>query len=310
MTAYFSGRGVVLQPRDIALFQSLYTHRYLSATHIQMLHFPRRTIRVVQARLCKLVHAGYLFRTRTVREDWGRPGGSPPMMYLYALAAPAADIVADALMCRRANIPHTPLQAAKGFATLQHHLVVTDFLVALSARLSGNTTATTEEPSRGVVLDSVEREHLLRHKLGAYAVHHEVTRPWLIPDGAFSLKLNGASTPTTFYIEVVRSLPVGGRRAFYDKLTRYITALRQGVLQRIWQHDQVAAVLIMTPNQVRATRLRAQAEGLPSCRSRFWFAPYLSADHNGQVGSAFTTQAMLDHIWTDGCGSARSIICP
>jgi len=181
--------------------------------------------------------------------------------------------------------------------------VVTDFMVALSAALTNN-------PATSVTLAGLEREHELRVRLGAHAMHAVVPRPWLIPDGVVHLRLRDGDAPVTFYVEVVRSLPVGGRAAVYDTLARYIDALTRATMPSVWSHKRVAAVLIVAPTVERAERLRTLAERLDRCRDRFWFAPYLAPTAGGSITSAFCRETVLDDCWCDGDGALRSLLRP
>ena len=295
---------VVIQPRDRSIFASLYTHRYLTARHIQQLHFTGNATRTLYARLRQLWQAGYLERTYTVREDWSSGRHAPPRQLLYALARKGAQVLAATSESDLTDIPHTPTQNAHGFATLQHHLVVTDCLTALEAAL------TDDEPDTSPTLAKVTREHVLREMLGAYAVHTEVPRPWLIPDSAFSLMYPDLQAPVTFYIEVVRSLPARGRTAFFEKLTGYTNALKAGTLTRAWEHTQVAAVLVLAPSPEKAERLRSQAERLPAHQDRFWFASYLTENERGQTTTALSPGSILTPLWRDGTGEKRTLIHP
>jgi hypothetical protein len=289
---------IVLQARDHALIDALYRHRYLSTSHIHELLFATRSRRVVQERLAKLTAARYLSRQIITRSETRLKRVHPLRDVLYSLARAGAELLARKEEVALAAIPHTRAQNALGFDTMLHHLVVTDILVALEC--AARDTA-------GTLTVTTMREHTLRRVLGLAAAGTRVPRPWLLPDGACTLTLTGKPFCLTYYLEVVRSLPPGGRAAVKRKFEHYLRALAHGHLPRIFGHEHVGAVLIVAPTYERAEHLRRVAEELPKHRARFWFAPYLPPDP-APYASAICPNTVLTPMWRDGLGNSHSLV--
>src|SRR5205814_1544212 len=126
----------------------------------------------------------------------GRTAGEP----LYCLATAGAAIVAEARGLSLRRVPHTEHENATGFTTIEHHLVVTDLLVALAV-----ACRLRPDPQ----LMSIDREHALRVRLGRWREHGERDLA-VLPDGAFTLSIGGRAQ--TFYIEVARAGVRGGNQ--------------------------------------------------------------------------------------------------
>ena len=284
-----------LQPRDKAMLLAVFKHRYLSLRHLQLLFFEGVHARAAQSRLRKLWSHGYLGRhfvpfffdgTSTSLNGAGRP--------LYCLARKGAEVVSVETGQHVAGIPHTPAQNAVGFATLKHHLVVTDFLVALDAAI---------RQRNDIELVSVQRETELRRSLAAY----QDGRPALavVSDGAFTVRFPESGTTHTFHVEIVRAGTRGGNKTLVRKLDKYANLHHDGFFRKVYGHKTVRAVLIATTSQSRALRLRDLAAELPFCRGLFWFGTYDAHSGNSQ---AFTHEHVLDQVWHGADGNEHTIL--
>ena len=250
---------LVLQPRDRQLLQSVYRHRYLLAEHVRQLHFPKASLRVAQQRLRRLWEHCYLDRLFLPLSGNGRVTLSPP---LYSLAIEGARVVGADLNIPPAHIPHTPRQNARGYATLLHHLVATDLLVAAECCNTENLRVVTM------------RETAMRQALVAARQSGRWRASAIIPDGALTLFPRGNVGGMTFYVEVVRASVKCGNALMAKKFCDYANLHHRGYFQTVFGHNRVRAILILTTSPKRAEHFRQMAAKLPYGRNLFWFGAY------------------------------------
>lgn len=275
---------LILQPRDRAILRFIFHHRFLTSTHIHQLAFHARTKRAAQHRLYALHAKGYIAQ-RTVHT--GFSGRS----MIYSLTRKGAAVVATDTGLPLSAIPRTKAQNLKGFATMAHHLVATDFLVALGV-------AALHHPL--LELMSVDREHHLRHRLGRYNRLNQLPRPHLVSDGAVTLKRG--TTSRTCHLEVVRSPVAGGSSRYIEKLKRWLKAFKDGYTKRVWGHAPVGALLTLTTNPGRTRNLREAAATLKDRRGRLWFGTY------DPTREPLTPSTILTHVWHDTVGEAHTLL--
>jgi hypothetical protein len=178
-------------------------------------------------------------------------------------------------------------------------LVVSDFLVAL-------TVAGRAEASLGL------RQVLPEAELWPPVVAYRRRRPgstYIVPDGAFTL-VGGDGVERTFYLEVVRADPRGGRRRLQDKMERYVKLHHAGVFAEIFGHRHLRAVLFVTPSAARADNLLELARRLRHGRRLFWFGAYEEVGESGQHVSTLTPERLLARRWRSADEEQLSFIVP
>lgn len=295
--AHPAGR-MVLTVRDLEILRLVHNHRFVHAEHLHPLIFPGRVLRVVQARLAKLWHHGYLDRHFVPYTlDGQRRPPSEAATPIYALGAQgnltlakAVDRPADVLAERAAGSELAPI-------TLAHHLVVTDLLASIEA-------AVALRPSLGTV--ETEHEHWLWKKFTRRAT--KITAV-IVPDGVVTFRGAGRPGPETWYVEIVRAGVSGGNDAFRAKMVRYLALREAGTFRETYGHPQVRGVLVATPSAERARNLRALATSLPHGRRFFAFTHYEDRVGERRV-KRFRPETVLDLGWTDGAGGVVRLGSP
>lgn len=285
---------VVLTVRDREIFGRLLAHRFMRSEHLHPLAFPGRTLRVVQARLAKLWHSGFVDRLfiSHVLDGTRRPP-SDAATPVYALGAKGLEVLlsADPDLDRPGS-----RMATQGVApvTLAHHLIVTDLLASIEAAAL----------AKGIP-ESVATEHEWR-LWNAAGNRQGSTSGLLVPDGAVTFKGPDRPEPETWYVEVVRAGVSGGNDTFLAKMHRYLALRAEGRFQRAFGHDRVRGVLIAAPTPERARNLRALAARLPSGRRFFAFTWYEDGRGDRRV-RRFRPETVLELGWTDGAGGVVRI---
>lgn len=290
-------RGIRLQDRDIAILDALRVHRYARSEHIHGLLFGARTLRSAQKRLRTLWEHGFLDRYYLpIMLAGGEPLPRTAPKPIYTLSVRGADLLSERLSIPCAEIPHGLRQKPRGFPTIQHHLAVTDFMVAL--RLACRTRA-------DVCLESLEHEHVLWRRLADAPA--DLKRDGIaVPDGAFTLIL--AKGPRlTFHLEIVRAGVKGGNKGLKRKLALYTKLNRRGFFRHAYGHKRLRAVLIATTSAPRADRFRLLAENLKHGRLLFWFGAYQIPGPAREPKSAFTPETVLGRLWTTAEGNPAGI---
>ena len=290
-----------LTPRDRQILAAVYQHRYLSSQHVHALLFAGRHVTLARLRLRKLWQHRYLDRfffpvvldgTRDCLRNAARP--------LYCLSRHGAQVVAADAGLDVEHIPHTSAQNAEGYATLQHHLVTTDLLVALQGACGSRTD---------VEVVSFEREHALwgsvnvaraRTGLGTY----------IVPDGAFTLRREHTPRPWTFYVEIVRADARSGNKSLLKKMRQYVQLLRAGFFKAVYGHESVRAVLFCTTTSARADNFRQLSSRLPHGKNLFWFTAYEAFKTQGIPMTTFTPETILTSIFTDAQGAPHALVPP
>lgn len=295
--------GVALTPRDREILLAIYTHRFLHSEHIRSLLFHGRSRRRVQDRLRRLWEHRFVERyfEPIVLTGVGQTH-KQQVRPLYALASHGATVVSRTLPLDVEDIPHTPRQNMAGFGTLSHHLVVTDFLVALSSACRRRSD---------VEVVAVERESTLRKKVAAWHKRTSRRRPYLMSDGALTLRYPSVGKTVSFHIEVVRAGVRGGNGKLRRRCEQYLTFLRNGFFQEVFGHTHVRAVLFMTPTPERARHYLRVAESLPHGKRLFWFTHYEVKDEAGRAVSRFSESTVLSEVWQHAADqSVLSLIPP
>lgn len=282
---------IVLTSRDREFLHVVYRHRYVTQEHLRDLICPDTSRRRVQTRLRQLWENGYLDRhyvpvllmadKAASRQSAGRP--------VYILATKGAKVVAEDLGIGLKSIPHTPAENARGFATFEHHLVVTDFLVALEAAC---------KESEDIKVVRIERESDLRRLVAAWHVktgtrHH----PYLVSDGAVTLTYPLLNRTWTFHLEVVRAGVPGGNQTLYQKMLKYTRLHHSGYFRIVFHHEDLRAVLILTTSEERVERFRELARRLPHGSRMFWFASYTTTYSGGVPVTSIGRETVLGVKW-------------
>lgn len=268
---------IVLTPRDLDILRAAEAHRFVRTDHLKALLFPDTTDRSAQMRLRKLWRHGYLDRVHlaSVVEGERRPprGAGVPVFTISARGRAAL----------HGDRPSDGGPDLASPSTIQHELVVTDFLVAL--------TAATRDRSDLWLTETAHAGELWRRSSG-----RREAKGLLVPDGAATLR-RGGEVPETYYLEVVRAGVRAGNGTLWDKLLRYSDANHRGVFRETYGHDRVRAVLIATTTEARAEHLRALAKSLPHGRKLFAFAAFETRDAAGRAAPSFVADRILDLAW-------------
>jgi hypothetical protein len=255
---------------------SVFHHRYLTARHVQRLHFAGSSARAAQRRLRQLWEHGYLDRafipTVILGDDSAVPHTGGP---LYCLAAIGARRLSELSGRPFRDFPSTPAQNRVSFETLCHNLIVTDWLTSL-------VTATREVLQPSEVVFERDMRALAR-----------CDRKLVVPDGAVRF---GPPASAWSYLEVVRADPRGGRKTLLAKFHRYVELQHRRAFRTGFEHHPVRRVLFVTPTDVRRDNLVVLATSLRHGAQLFAFASY-GATRSMSAPSAFTPESIDDPIW-------------
>lgn len=281
-----SSRGHHVTERDVALLDALRVHRYMRADHAYALLGSQLSVRTVQRVLRRLWERRYVDRRYlSFVAIGGRPIPRRALRPIYALTRCGANALAR---CRSIDgpIPHGFRTKGAGPSALEHHLIITDFMVALVIACRGRTD---------LHLDRVEHEHLIWPRTREIGFE-EREGGIVVPDAAFTL-CSADGTRKSFYLEIVRSGVKGGNRTgLRRKLRRYAELNGWRFFSRVYRHDYLHAVLFSTTTPRRADGFRAHAESLEVGRDLFWFGSYQTKDRT-QDETIFTPANILTLPW-------------
>ncbi len=279
--------GLILQPRDHDLLAALATHRFLRSDHVHALLFAESSWRVTQRRLRLLWQHRLVDRLFVPAVLDGRQQPLiPPRQPVYTLSSKGAVLVAERTGVNEAD--RTPQSFS--LQTLEHQLVVSEFMVAL-------VVAGRRRPDLRL---EVSHEWALWQALSAKTRKREGV---IVPDGVFTFSLP-SSGRVSFALEVVRAGTKGGNRRFADKLARYAELNRTGFFRDTYGIERLRAVLVLTTSDARAQSLRAAASTLSHSRGMFWFGSYLSPK---QDGFAIEASGIFSNSWSTASGERISL---
>lgn len=286
--------GIIFQTRDYAIISSLATHRYLRSDHVHALQFAGSSVRVAQRRLRLLWQHEYVDRLFVPAVLDGRHQPLiPPRQPIYTLTPQGAALVAERTGTDQIDrIPHLkPAERPSAVSTLEHHLVVSEFLVAVAVACRDSSDFT---------LHQLDHEWALWQQLAASKKERQGS---IVPDGAFTFRLsNGALV--SFAVEVVRANTKSGNHTLRAKLARYAELNRSGFFRDAYGFDRLRAVLVLTTTDARAQSLRSVAATLPQSRGLFWFASYLLPE---QDQFAISPDSLFSYSWTIATGERTSL---
>lgn len=287
-----------LTGRDVAVLVSVHTHRYVTSDHVHQLLFADVVKRVCQRRLRLLWENNYLDRYFTPIVLHGvRAAAHQASRPIYSLARKGAQVVAERLGIEPQRVPFRASDKARGYATLEHHLVVTDVMAALAAACSARLD---------VELTMVEREGAIRRCIATWQRQHGRLHQYLVPDGAFSLRKG--TKRWSFHLEIVRADVSGGNATLQRKMRKYAALNRQGFIRDVLDHGALRAVLVLTNSAVRAANLQALASELPYSRRLFWFGSYEKRTDAGTPTTSIEPRTILRRRWIDGDGKHCTLV--
>lgn len=286
-----------LQPRDVELLRTVLAHQAIRSDHLHTLLCPTASLRVVQGRLKLLFAHGLVQRLfLPIVLDGIRPAAVPGRQPIYTLTTRGARLLAD-LAALPSEIPPRWRAELPSPHALAHHLVVTDFLVALAGACHQRADVEVVNAAHEALLWRQLREYRRRNpRLTA-----------IVPDGTVTLRAPPQGEPLTFYLEVVRADVRGGNRRLQDKLARYSELLRAGFFRDAYGHGRIRAVLFATTSPTRAENLRRLAAQLPHSRRLFWFGTYQAKGTEGRLERRFNAEHILSLSWHDGEARQLSI---
>lgn len=292
--------GLCLQARDLDILRSVYQHRFVRSDHLHRLLFAGVSLRALQVRLRKLWEHHYLDRyfQPFVLGEGHRP---PPCATqpIYALGRRGAEEVAEQLGVAMDEIPHGFRHDGLGLPALHHHLVVTDFLVAVAV-------AARDRPD--IALHEIKSGFALARTASLWKRRTQAPHQYVIPDGAVTLSVGGQSR--TYYLEVVRAGVSGGNKCLIEKLRRYVSLNRLGFFKQAFGHERLRAVVFATTSEERSDRLRAVARRLVHGRHLFWFGSYEEKQRDGTRRSTLAPESIFAARWRTVDDELRSLLPP
>lgn len=226
---------IELSDLDVELLLAIYEHRFATSNHLLSFVSAKVGLRRLQQRLRRLWIAAYIDRyivptVLCAADAGGRHVGGP----LYALGTRGAQVVAERVGRPVAAIPSTPRQNRIGFATLEHHLVVTDLFAAMAVATDGRA--------------QFHREDRLRRSLHRARTSGAVSARW-VTDGGVRL------APGWVHLEVVRATAKGGNGSLVSKLESLKAEHRRKYFDLAFGHSPVRAVVVLLPTEARTARL-------------------------------------------------------
>jgi hypothetical protein len=286
--------GLRLQPRDLAILAAADKHRFLRSDHVRALLFPEVSLRVAQVRLQMLHRHGYLKRLYV---PFVMDGEHAPPLHrgqpIYRITRRGLRLWSE----RAGHVaPSTKEPANASVMTLEHHLIVTDMLVALATACRSGTE---------LELSDLRHEGVFLAQLRAYRKSARIANA-IVPDGGFQLRHTLTGTTETFYLEVVRADVRGGNGRLLHKLRRYVELHRAGFFRAAYGTTDLRAVLFLTTSEVRARHLHAVASKLAHGRRLFWFGAYQEKGRLGPAVSLLAANRLLTQRWLDGNGDEVS----
>lgn len=291
-----SGRetGLRLQPRDLAILAAADKHRFLRSDHVWTLLFSDVSVRVAQVRLQKLHQHGYLKRLYV---PFVMDGEHAPPLHrgqpIYRLTWRGVRLLSESA---GHLAPSTKEPANASVMTLEHHLVVTDVLVALATACRSGVS---------LELTDIRHEGVFLRQLRAYRQSVRIANA-IVPDGGFRLRHTLTGRTETFYLEVVRADVNGGNGRLIHKLRRYVELHRAGFFRAAYGTTDLRAVLFLTTSEVRARHLQKVASRLAHGRRLFWFGAYQENGKHGRSLSLLSSDAVLTRRWLDANGDGVS----
>lgn len=293
---------LALTVRDRTILTSVFEHRYLSAEHVHQLLFAGVGLRRAQERLRRLWSHRLLDRHFV---SFVLDGEHPPPKSagrpIYGLARRGAAVVAADTDLPLADVPYGFDNRGVGLPTLEHHLVATDFLVALQVACRG----------RGdIELTSIDQEALLWRKIASLKKDGRHEAGYLVSDGAFALTYRPSGEAATFHIEVVRANVKGGNETLAKKFRRYAELHHAGYFERVFGQARVRAILFITTSIERAEHFRQLALRLAHGRRLFWFGVYAARGERGRETTTLTPESILSPRWTTVDGNPISFVPP
>jgi hypothetical protein len=292
----------------------------MTSEHLQALFFGMSSMRAAQKRLRQLWEHNYLDRCFITVSS-----GSPALLSarsgqpVYHLGKVGRAYLENQ---ERTYLPMSLGQYPRrsvGITALDHHLLTTDFLVAIYLAL---------KETEQIHLQEAMGEAVLWRRLTAWKKKHAKEKT-LVPDGGFTICYPDNPSPCTFFVEIVRSGVKGGNRNLLKKLKDYVALHRRGFFQSAYGAYRLRAVLIVTSSRTRAENFRSLAKSLPYGQGLFWFGTYQTENkkrqdkqkdeikesvglQNGQKESrnTLTKELILTHRFQDVSGGWRSLSDP
>ncbi len=286
---------LVVQRRDRAILSAIATHRYLRSDHVRRLFWPRATLARARRRLRALWAAHFVDRLYlpqvVAQSDAERPTNGRGLA-IYSLARRGAELVAEERLENVDAIPHTPEANRVGYATLKHHLVVTDLLVDVEAAGGSLGLATT-----------IRRETTFRQALHQ-ARRNGFAGAAIVPDGAFTVF--GAYGHRSFYVEVTRAGMKAGNESLRAKLDTYLRLNRERFFRRVYGDKTIRAVIWLFPTESRLNVALRLLKRIGRGHRFFWFGLY--NERAGHVPAQTQPTAIFSTQFEDGLGTKHTII--
>lgn len=293
-----------LTERDIAIFESLSTARFLTAEAIEWLHFPewkeryRRWAQDTEPDKKPYAISGRLYgRLKAFRE------ANPPLVYrivrpvalsysrfqrdddVYALAPGGADFVAEAGRIAHDEI-WTERLRTRSAQTLAHSAYIGTFYAALRERLERD----------GQHLYAWKGDHVLCKEYDSVSLtlHRNTSRKdglWpVIPDAVFYLGEGAARR--LYFLELDRGRPIRTWREKVRAYEAYRTYERKKLKDRYGVDDFTVVVATTTENQ-QTKLLQATADELKKVSQNYAFT-LIERLHPSRIGPGWKRLATVE----------------
>lgn len=317
---------ISLQKRDVAICSWVYKYRLLNTDHIVALLGDSR--RVIQTRLNKLYHAGFLDRVREANTIQNTP-------MVYGLGKKGADTLSEkfGIVFPKNDWGRKNRELKDRY--IQHTLNVNEVLVTL--RL-----ACRERED----VDFIDESELLKQRpiksnsdmqalkwpvivnAGEFGQAKNINLG-VIPDAAFALRSrgeDGKSKVSFFFLEIDRStMPVKRENlfqtSFYKKLVGYITSYKHGLFAKYWGFKSVRILTTTKSNDRLLNILNLNKEVFIENNPQ-WIKDFKSDKEvlfkeagyrlfcftNINIIATTKPEKILGKIWIDGKGNAISLL--
>lgn len=243
--------------RDLEVVLSVYKHKYLTASQIQVLHFPSKTTR--DRRLRRLIEHGYLkpFEIVNIPER------------IFQLTKKGAESVADALEVALDDLFWKPDgKSPSDHYFMRHFVALNDFRISITQQLAGG-----DVQLRGFIPEYYgHKHHSGRVTKYLKDVAFDVVNPKEhiphTPDAVFCLEKAGKAA--LFFLEIDRGTEVlSSSEKGVLKMVRFYLAYLKGGGYKGYSEDFKAPeftsfrVLIVTTSRARIENMRQACSTLP-----------------------------------------------
>jgi len=229
---------LVLGPREQAILEAVYAHRYLTRNQIVRLLFNPRSATWVDEKLKRLYHNGYLERLFLPVA----PGsGSPPAV--YCLDRKGRDLLAELRGLNKTEVFwRKTVDTARDLPFLAHTLAINGFRITLSLACQ----------QQGFALSWLDERTLKSSAYKAEVVDADGQTLVIVPDGYG--RLRRASSQACFFLELNNGSQE--KKAFRRKVRGHLL-FAHGPYQERYRSQSLTALLVSNQGEMRLREMRA-----------------------------------------------------